>query len=365
MKIEITPIDTLFFKDAKPFNMEDETWADSYFPPYPSVIYGALRTLYFSNHIDELEKANTDEDPTKNLVIKNISYKIYKNKNRLLGYYYPSPSSLVQFKNRHVNEKNRENREKLYKVTELKSNNKKFISSSNLDCFFMNDLEIENISNGIIGKSDLEIFLQGYTEEIEVRKLEDMILSENKIGIRINSSTNSVKDECLYRMNMLRMDKVRICIELEGLDIPSNGFIKLGGEGKSCVYKELADKEKMFNCDLKEKRFKIYLATPTIFKNGWIPSWIDKDSLEGEYKGIKVKLLSVCIGKHEYVGGYDIKNKCPKEMMKAVPAGSIYYFQLKEGNIEGVMDVFNGKSIAECGFGKQGFGISFVGKWEV
>ncbi|NFG61322.1 type III-B CRISPR module-associated protein Cmr3 [Clostridium sp. CMCC3677] len=364
MKIEITPLDTLFFKDAKAFNMEDETWADSFFPPYPSVLYGALRTVYFANHVDELDKATTKQDPTRNLVIKNISYKIYENRNSFLGYYYPCPFSLVQLKNRNVNQKNRENRRKIYSVTGLKNTNKKFVSSSNLEYFFMNNLEVENISNGIIEKSDLEMFLQGYTEELKIRKLEDLILSENKIGIRINNNTNSVKNECLYRMNMLRMDKVKICIEFEGLNIPSTGFIKLGGESKSCSYKEIQNNEELYEYSLKGQKFKLYLATPAIFKNGWIPSWIDKNSLEGEYKGINVKLLSVCMGKTQYVGGYDIKNGCPKKMMKAVPAGSVYCFELQSGTLEEVTNLFNGKSIAELDFAKQGFGISFVGNWE-
>lgn len=368
MKIEITPLDTVFFKDAKPFNMSEETWADSYFPPYPSVIYGALRTVYFSNHIDELNKATTDEDPTKNLIIKDISYKIYEDRNKLLGYYYPAPLSLVQLKNRCTNEKNRENREKVYKVIGLKNNNKKFVSSSKLECFLINDLEVENVENGIIHKSDLEMFLQGYTDELKVRKLEDMILSENKVGIRINSSTNSVENECLYRMNMLRINNVKICVEFEGINIPSKGFIKLGGQGKGCSYKEINNKGEIFNydfCDLKENKFKIYLSTPAIFKNGWIPSWINKNSLEGEYKGIKIKLLGGCIGKHQYIGGYDIKNKCPKKMMRAVPAGSVYYFQFQNSSAKEIMNAFNYKPISDWEFGKQGFGIGFVGEREV
>ncbi len=44
MWYEITPNDTLFFRDGKPFTMGSETWADSIFPPYPSTVYGAIRS---------------------------------------------------------------------------------------------------------------------------------------------------------------------------------------------------------------------------------------------------------------------------------------------------------------------------------
>ncbi len=44
MWYEIIPNDTLFFRDGKPFTMGSETWADSIFPPYPSTVYGAIRS---------------------------------------------------------------------------------------------------------------------------------------------------------------------------------------------------------------------------------------------------------------------------------------------------------------------------------
>jgi CRISPR-associated protein Cmr3 len=53
MIIELNPLDTLFFRDGKPFAMGEETWADGIFPPPPSVIYGALRTAWFANNIEE------------------------------------------------------------------------------------------------------------------------------------------------------------------------------------------------------------------------------------------------------------------------------------------------------------------------
>ncbi|HEC25711.1 MAG TPA: hypothetical protein ENI54_06865, partial [bacterium] len=64
MIVEIDALDTLFFRDGKPFTMAENRWADTVFPPFPSVIYGALRSAYFANHIEELGKAKTDDDPT-------------------------------------------------------------------------------------------------------------------------------------------------------------------------------------------------------------------------------------------------------------------------------------------------------------
>ena len=74
MQIQIDPLDTLFFRDGKPFTMGEDSWASGIVPPYPSVIYGALRSAYFSNHITELKKATKWDDPTMNLKIKGIHF---------------------------------------------------------------------------------------------------------------------------------------------------------------------------------------------------------------------------------------------------------------------------------------------------
>jgi len=72
MIIRIRPLDTFFFRDGKPFSRGQETWADGIFPPSPSILYGALRAIYFSEYPDEFNKANTPDDPTLNLKIKGI-----------------------------------------------------------------------------------------------------------------------------------------------------------------------------------------------------------------------------------------------------------------------------------------------------
>jgi CRISPR-associated protein Cmr3 len=98
MLLEITPLDTLFFRDGKPFSWGEETWAEGIFPPYPSTLYGALRTLWFAANIKELKKAKAPDDPTKNIKINGIFIK----RHRIL--YFPIPMDFVKKK------KNKENK---------------------------------------------------------------------------------------------------------------------------------------------------------------------------------------------------------------------------------------------------------------
>ncbi|MCG9968984.1 hypothetical protein L9W92_13160 [Pelotomaculum terephthalicicum JT] len=72
MIIRMEALDTLFFRDGKPFSRGDESWASDMFPPNPPVFYGALRSAYFARNPGELSKANQPGDPTGGLQIKGL-----------------------------------------------------------------------------------------------------------------------------------------------------------------------------------------------------------------------------------------------------------------------------------------------------
>ena len=75
MRIRIKALDTLFFRDGKPFTSGEETWADGTFPPYPSVLYGALRTWFITN-----QKTLSDE------IIENSGHIKLKNESVTLDF---------------------------------------------------------------------------------------------------------------------------------------------------------------------------------------------------------------------------------------------------------------------------------------
>jgi len=357
--IEIEPLDTLFFKNGKPFSIGEETWADGVFPPSPSVIYGALRTAYFSQNPGEIEKANQDDDPTKDLKIKGL-YNKFENK-----IYLPLPSDIVQLKNRSRTEKNKEKRKKEYKVVSLDRKNRdemNLISGMHdLSKILTYKEEVDSIEDGIILLSSFERYLMGNTEKITIRKLSDLVSLEPKIGIGRQNDTRTSEEGRLYRVGMRRFKDLKILIDFNGVNLHEEGFIKLGGEGKTVFYKKEENDIRVAHPEINGNIFKLYLSTPAIFNNGWLPDWIDEKTLEGECKGVKFKLLTAAIGRYISIGGFDMKKKMPKPMTRAIPPGSVYYFEIIEGNIHNIIDRFHGKPISEADTCKEGFGITYVG----
>ncbi|WP_434565323.1 type III-B CRISPR module-associated protein Cmr3 [Thermoanaerobacterium thermosaccharolyticum] len=354
MLIEIKAFDTLFFRNGRPFTMKNETWANSIFPPYPSTIYGALRSAYFSNHIDEFDKANTCEDPTKDLIINDIFYRV-NNEN-----YYQLPLDLVIAKDEDKDANNE------YKISLLEYKSSEGFESSanpNINLLYSKE-EVESLNNGLIADIYLSEYLDGNANKLKARSMEECIKIESKVSIGIDDITHASGDRLLYIEDMIRPHGITICVDFSGIDLPESGFMKLGGEGKVSYYFTRKNvKSYIDKMNFSGNKFKLYLSTPAVFKNGWLPGWVDKNTLEGDIFGLRLKLKAAVIGRYIPVGGFDVKKREPKIMYKAVPAGSVYYFEVLNDNACKIFKLLDGKSISEFDTAKEGFGICKIGRW--
>lgn len=369
MKIKIDAIDTLFFKDGKPFSMGEETWADGIFPPPPSVIYGAIRTAYFAENPNEFVKANTENDPTYNLVLKGINFDFADDE------YFQIPLDYAKIKN------NADEKAFLLKSTknvqlsssllnsnffELSSNNKKI------------DEEIESVSESIISYSSLKRYLRNESsEKVPFIRISELVQTESKVGIgrdNITHSTGHGDDPMggkLYRVGMKRLSEKKVndkkvnslslIIDFEGLQIQDKGLLKLGAEGKVAYYKSIENYSKIFSeeelNEINDKTFKLYLINPSFFKNGWLPDFENNFLL----KEFQLELINASIGKPISIGGFDMANKTPKPMRKAVPSGSVYYLKSSNSSFKEIYKQLNGKSISDYQ-AKEGYGHCLIGR---
>jgi CRISPR-associated protein Cmr3 len=346
--IKIDPLDTLFFRDGKPFTMGDDNWANGIFPPHPSVVFGALRSAYFSHHIDDLKKATGPYDPTGKLHIRGIYFYDHTEKK----IYLPLPMDCVKNKNEEKNE-----------VSLLPYVNLDKIKTSCPTQYALKGTgDVETVNGGFITSDLFKKYLTNSERSFSFIKISDKISIEHKIGIGIDKNSGTSEVGKLYRTGMNRLNDLSLLIEFDDLDLPASGFLKLGGEGRAVSY-EIFSSEKFemsFQIKDNQKFFKLYLLTPAIFKNGWLPERIDEKTLIVEYPGLKLKLITASIGKTIYVGGFDMKARKPKPMYKAVPAGSVYYFELMEGEIQTAFKLLNQKAISDY-YSEQGFGIVYFG----
>lgn len=349
--IRIEPFDPVFFRDGKPFTMGEDSWGNGMFPPMPSVVYGALRASWFANNISHYAKAGKADDPTLGLKIKGLFVEY-------------QGSMLVPLPMDCVAETRKENKATLLKLHPAPS-----LSNCATPMILKPGVGaqiVDSVQGGWVDDISLSEYLNGKRTTLHFISQHQFTSIEPRTGITLDRGTRTAKAGNMYRIGMNRMLDAAFVVNYTDLDIPRSGMLKLGGEGKGAAYQPV-------NFDLpsapklEDNMLKLYLLTPAIFSNGWLPGWINPSSLEGEYVQGNVKLrcrvVAAVIGDYLSVGGWDIQKNAPKPMRKAVPAGSVYYLQLLEGDLVEVSRGFHGLAISDQAQDqKEGFGICYVGK---
>lgn len=334
---EFIPVDNFFFRSAVPFESTGETsLMGSVFPPLPSAYAGAIKSYAV---------------PKRRIRVGFNGIKIGND------FLFPKPLDLISF----------EKDQKAYcrNMTIAPSP----LSSFSLPHYLCDEKRSKGKTkvedNLYMSHKSMQNYLEGNEEEYECTSLSSYIVYEPKIGIAINKEKGTVKDEHLYQIKMLRpTGGLKLIADIKNVSIDRDSIVKLGGESKMAKIDSL-DSNLTIGSSVRESSFfKLYLATPAIFKNGWLPAWINPDNMIGRFscrdKSVKVQLITAAIGKKIPVGGFgydseftDSSKKVikreyrPREMRYAVPAGSVYYFKLLEGSFQNAITLFNQRCISD------------------
>ena len=334
--INITAADTLFFRDGRPFTMGEDTHADGLFPPPPSVLYGALRSAYMAKKLSTDTVADLIKE-TSLLTIKGLALVIEN-----FGIHFPLPKDLVVPKVK----------DKRYKALPLDYTVASNLSSS-LTPKTLKNRKKDKMQDGdfYLKRSAMIDYLNRDEDEFPCRLLP--IEREMKVGIGRNNETHIATDGMLYRAAMQRPKEVSFAVQFDNLSLDTEGVLQLGGERKVAHFQSFNYQEVEIPT-IEGCEFKIYLATPAIFKAGWQPT----DILE---EGCTIQ--AAAIGKPLHLGGFDIDKKTPKAMLQAVPAGSVYYVKAKdEAQAQRIIKKIEAQGSISEFYPEQGFGIAFIGK---
>lgn len=115
-------------------------------------------------------------------------------------------------------------------------------------------------------------------------------------------------------------------------------------------------------------RVRLVLATPAVFTHGWKPGWLD-DRLEGSPPGTKVrlKLVSACVRRWQPISGWSLEagSVGPKPIRRLVPAGSVYFFDILEGDAATLVEHLWLQPLSDDQQDRRdGFGLALWGKWD-
>jgi CRISPR-associated protein Cmr3 len=221
------------------------------------------------------------------------------------------------------------------------------------------DKEYETGQNNYTNSSELGMYLKNEKATFGLSTL-PFLCNEPKVGIAIDFHSRTAKDSMLYRVDMKRPAGIDFIVGFEGIELAEKGLIRLGGEGKAVSYETITDERNIYLSQI-EDEFVMYLSSPSVFENGWIPSFIDVVNMMGDIApGLTVKLASAIVNRPLMIGGFDMDKNEAKPMLKAVPAGSVYFFDIIKGD-PGILQDMQGKSVSDKR-AKEGFGLVYFGK---
>lgn len=410
MHIFIDPSDVLLFRDGRPFSAGEGHRARSIFPPTPNTIQGVIRSKVLADRCGryqqykdgclgcpEQNNCTIPDEIGRPAANGQGNYGKLKLKGALIAkyqlpdlvIYFPVPSDVVQVKEKNNPSGNPQLQYLQPLQQQLPGDND--LPFSLLPLWTPETQPVEAIQ-GYWSHQQLSDYLLGKCPD-SFTKIKELYEKEARFGIEIDNSKQIVQEGKLYQTEFVRcLEYVGLYVEIEGIKHlsaepdPNRGIMAIGGENRAASYTKLSQinwdtlSQKLSNRLKESGRFKLYLATPTIFKNqqlnshktkieGWLPSWLKPENvngrvcIKGEYKGVAVELVAAAIGRYQTIGGWDIAYNRQKPTRRAVSAGSVYYFKT-QANPEQILENFHWQNLADDEKDAQiGYGLSLVGAW--
>ena len=357
MELFLEPVDVWLFRDGKPFDAGSDHRARSLFPPYPSVMQGAIRSHQLVVKKIDLRdpKAIEDEVGTaedfKSLRLRGPF--IAREEDGRLTRYFPVPADVVPDRKmgRYRPLRPRSRQDTPHTLTN---------APGELPMLLWPPDDVEPGKEDFgqwMAEEELLKCLRG--EPAVAVKSDELFKRENRFGIGRNDATRTTEEGALYEVEFIRpCSGVGLWVQVDGYDgWPESGTMRIGGEGRGAHFSQLKTTLGWPQpSDPLPARFKVYFASPAYFEDGWRP----KDGWERFFTG-PVRLQAVALNRYESIGGFDWAANEQKPARRYVPAGSVYYFACDD-QVSLKADLVN-QAITEYG-AKIGFGQTIITKWK-
>lgn len=162
--------------------------------------------------------------------------------------------------------------------------------------------------------------------------------TDPRLGIALDAGSRTAAESQLYTTDAVALRSgVRFVAGFSGTALPADGLVRLGGDGRGARIElasaALVDTLRSLGKPLAGwKGFRMILATPGLFPDGWLPPGVDAANRRFAISGLSAELVAAAVPRHEVISGWDLANHAPKPARKAAPAGSCYWFRVIEGD---------------------------------
>ena len=361
--IQIAPQDTLFFRDGRPFNQDDEGLASAMsgsFPPSPRTVAMMVRAALATGQGwpgGDWSAQNWQGKPQDFVdVVGNGSTDLgrlrFKPPRLLLDdtLLYPVPLSLVR-------NKNGEDYALLVPGVERQTD----LGKARLPVVDAGGEGWQTMEGYFVAESGLKAILGGSLPcTDDIFPPEELSVRERRIGLERNRSNRVAEDGKLYSIVHIRAQSgLSLLSAVDGVDDWQFSTVQpLGGEGRF-AWLNLYESKKisMPTVRIKARSGKVHFSVTAISPvrmadDGW-------RTPGGKIAGLPGIVVSACVGKTQMIGGFSsvAKSFGPQPLTPYLPAGSVWFLEADENEFDqGQLPPSIGKE-TEFGYGGCVFGV--------
>lgn len=366
--------DTLFFRESRP--MESMGELQSVFPPPIRTLAGAVRTLIGESiGVNWFDYENDEHHPLRQVIgfsdqLGNLKLQgawLSWNSERL----YPAPLHLLK------------KDDTLYRLELDKTGTWCDLGKKVRLPKLPNDNArgSKPLENTWLTYAGLEAVLNGKlpTKE-DLKTVKDLFQRESRLGIARDNARRTVEEGMLYQTQHIRPHaELAVQLDVEGLpkEMPPKAIIRLGGEGRTASVKAQSRVNELPSImnNAKTKRLLLYLLTPLPIQTtgkAWQPlpgfTREERDNQTvwvGNINGIGLELHGAVTGKALREGGWDMAKHQPRPVSSLIPAGSVFFCTVKNGDTAAAIRALHNQHIQDIGeqLTAYGYGHLAVGIW--
>lgn len=355
-EIHFSPIDTWFFKEARPMGGFGGSEFSSTFPPPVRTLLGALRT--YAGDFHGVKWSAYPQEYPKLKEIMGDAHSLGKlrcggvfpllGKKRL----YPTPLHLVFLG---------EGENCTFSIMEIGEAIECDLGKVCLPTLPKTPKDepryksVAELKSWIKEEDLLEILSGNIPNNLKLIDEKELFANESRVGIARDNEKRVVKESMLYQTRHIRLkEDVKVSFSLVGLEelnLPENGVCRLGGEGRGAFF------------EIKTQTPLRLPQKPKDAPRGVIVVLLTQALLDPKAPfGEVYKISSACVGKALREGGYDVKNNSSRTAQSYVPAGSVWFVELGANEAEAFVQQWHGKQLGDEQ--ELGRGLIACGYWK-
>lgn len=379
MQLFLEAIDVWLFRDGRPFDAFSDHRAESTFPPYPTVVQGAIRShqlFAVKKSIDlrdpkEIASAVGTADNYGDLLLRGPF--LARKENDQVVRYLPVPAHAMLTEDGYV-----------ALTPEPQRATVKTNAPTPMLLWPKGEPQKNELGQWLCEDQVCSLLAKPKAvQQTQAEPDKTFFERESRLGIARDDARRTTEEGALYEVEFIRPYKnVGLLLEVEGYDgWPPSGVMRIGGEGRAARFEQVSsfplpspsmeegkDEGEKKNAPFASssaspwptplvplpKRFLVYFATPSYFLNGWLPERWEK-FFDGE-----VKLQAAALGRFHSVGGFDWAKNDHKPSRRYVPAGAVYFFE--STGETALKSSVTQNAITDLG-AEIGFGQILIGEW--